>query len=155
MKGRVAFLLLSVTVLAFACGPRTRGADSAAQARIARARAADHDGAAIAAALDVNVNDGVLFDFHITNTTARKLEVSFPSGQTHELVVLDSLGKEVWRWSAGRIFTQTLQNRVLRASDSLNYELRWPGATAGRYVAVATLSSANFPVEQRTEFVVR
>jgi hypothetical protein len=155
MKGRLVFLLLSVIVLAFACGPRTHAADPAAQPRLTKPRAPEHGAASIAAALDVKLTDGVRFDFHVTNTTARKLEVSFPNGQTHELVVLDSLGKEVWRWSAGRIFTQTLQNKVLRASDSLNYELRWPGATAGHYVAVATLSSVNFPVEQRTEFVVR
>jgi hypothetical protein len=155
MKGRIVFLLLSVIVLAFACGPRPHGVDPTAQSRITRTRTPDRGAAAIAAGLDVKINDGVLFDFHVTNTTARKIEVSFPNGQTHELVVLDTLGKEVWRWSAGRIFTQTLQNKVLRASDSLNYELRWPGAIAGRYVAVATLSSANFPVEQRMEFVVR
>lgn len=100
------------------------------------------------------MKNGVEFDFHVTNVGARKLEVNFPSGQTHELVVLDSAGREVWRWSSGRMFTQSLQNRVLHGSDSLSFALRWHHATAGHYVAVATLASDNFPMEQRAEFDV-
>ena len=98
---------------------------------------------------------GVEFAFHLTNTAGRKLQVSFPNGQTHELVVLDTVGREVWRWSTGKMFTQSLQNKVMRESDTLSYALRWTDAPAGRYVAVATLASGNFPVEQRVEFVVR
>lgn len=152
MKGRITFLFVSVLVLAFACGPRPRGNDGVAIPHSARAQ---HQGAALAASLDVRVNDRVNFGFKVLNTSDKKLEVNFPSGQTHELVVLDSLGREVWRWSAGRMFTQTLQNKVLRQSDSLEYDASWPGAPSGRYVAVATLASANYPMEQRTEFVVR
>ena len=102
----------------------------------------------------MRVTDGVEFAFHLTNTADRKLEVKFPSGQAYELVVLDARGREVWRWSTGRMFTQSLQNRVLRESDSLTYDSRWTNAPAGKYVAVATLASANFPVEKRAEFVV-
>jgi hypothetical protein len=155
VKGRLGFLFvsLSVLVLAFACGPRTSGGD--ATTRTHAARAPRSDAAALAASLDVKVKDGVRIGFHVLNTGDKKLEVNFPSGQTHELVVLDSLGREVWRWSAGRMFTQTLQNRVLRTSDSLEYDAVWSDAPRGRYVAVATLASMNYPMEQRTEFVVR
>jgi hypothetical protein len=89
------------------------------------------------------------------NEGKKKLELNFNDGRTHDVVVLDSLGKEVWRWSKGRIFTQAMQNKVLRTSDSLTYEESWKDAMPGRYVAVATLSSANFPVTQRVEFEVR
>lgn len=98
---------------------------------------------------------GVTFAFHVTNTTSKKLELRFRSGQTHEVIVLDSAGREVWRWSNGRLFTQTLQNHVMRQSDSLSYDINWSDAPAGHYTAVATLASANFPVEQRREFTVR
>ena len=33
--------------------------------------------------------------------------------------------------------------------------LKWSGAPAGHYTAVAKLASANFPVEQRREFTVK
>lgn len=152
MNGRIAFLLVSGAVLAFACGPRPRGADGVT-ARTAKPKA--HDTAALSSRLAVNVRDGVAFDFTVTNNGAKKVEVNFPSGKTHELVVLDTLGREVWRWSNGRMFTQSLQNKVLRSSDSLAWEERWRNAPAGRYVAVATMASGNFPVTERAEFVVR
>jgi hypothetical protein len=152
VNGRIAFLLVSGAVLAFACGPRPHGTDGIA-ARAVKPRA--HDAAELSGRLAVTVNDGVAFDFVVTNSGAKKVEVNFPSGQTHELVVLDTLGREVWRWSNGRMFTQSLQNRVLRSSDTLAWEERWRDAPSGRYVAVATMASRNFPVTERTEFVVR
>ncbi len=150
MNGKLSFLLLSVAVLAFACGPRPRNADTAA-ARTHH-RATD---ATLVSALDVNVGDGVDFDFYVTNNGDKKVEVNFPSGRTHDVIVLDSLGNEVWRWSKGRMFTQSLQNKILRSADTLTYAERWTGAPRGRYTAVASLASANFPVEQRIEFTVR
>jgi hypothetical protein len=155
LKGRITFFLISIAVLAFACGPRPRVSDATATARTTRARAQDSSGTPLTSALDVRLDKGVAFAFHVTNTAGRKLQLRFPSGQTHELVVLDTIGREVWRWSTGRVFTQSLQNKVLRVSDSLSYNLRWSNAPAGHYVAVATLASGNFPVEQRVEFVVR
>jgi hypothetical protein len=78
----------------------------------------------------------------------------FPSGQTHDVVVLDTTGREVWRWSSGRVFTQVLQNKVLRATDTLAFGERWKDPPRGQYVAVARLASANYPVEERAAFVV-
>ena len=155
MKGRVTFLLISVVVLAFACGPRPRANDSAVISSTQRVRKLAPGESPLASALDVKVNEGVEFAFHVTNTGARKLEVHFASGQTYDVTVLDDAGREVWRWSKGRMFTQSLQNKVLRASDSLSYDTRWSDAPAGHYVAVATLASGNYPVEQRAEFVVK
>ena len=146
---------MSIVVLAFACGPRPRAADTPVLSRATRTRGPQQNAAPLVTALDVKVKNGVEFAFHVTNTADKKLEVKFANGQTHELVVYNASGREVWRWSTGQMFTQSLQNKVLRQSDSLTYDLRWKDAPAGRYVAVATLSSANFPVEQRTEFVVR
>lgn len=155
MNGRIAFLFVSVLVLAFACGPRPRGGDSKAISHVAHPSAAAHDNSLLTSSLDVRVDRGVRFSFKVLNASDRKLEVSFKSGRTHDVVVLDTLGREVWRWSTGRMFTQTLQNKVLRQSDTLEYDAAWRDAPSGRYVAVATLASEKFPMEQRTEFVVR
>ena len=109
-------------------------------------------------ALDVNSGnprDGVRFAFSVTNAGGGKVELNFPSGKTHDVVVLDSLGHQVWRWSDGRMFTQLLQNKILRTADTLGFDGRWPNAPRGRYVVVATLASDNYPLERRTAFEVR
>ena len=154
MKGRITLGLLSAAVLVFACGPRMGTGDGAVAVRGAHTRSSAQSGPALVSSLAVKVKDGVDMDFRVMNAGTKRLEVNFPSGQTHEVVVLDSLGREVWRWSSGRMFTQTLQNKVLHASDTLDYDAVWRDAPAGKYTAVATLSSENFPMEQRAEFVV-
>ena len=153
MKGRITFGLLSAAVLAFACGPRASTGDSAGAMRASRARNATN-GPALVSTLDVHVKDGVAMAFRVVNAGTKRLEVNFPSGQTHEVVVVDSLGREVFRWSKGRMFTQSLQNKVLHESDTLDYDAVWRDAPAGKYTAIATLASENFPMEQRAEFVV-
>ena len=154
MKGRITFGLLFAAVLAFACGPRPSTGDSAGAVRTVRAKSSSQTGPALVSSLAVVVKNGVAMDFRVMNTGAHSLEVNFPSGQTHDVVVLDSLGREVWRWSSGRMFTQTLQNKVLHASDSLDYDAVWRNAPAGKYTVIATLASENFPMERRAEFVV-
>jgi len=106
----------------------------------------------IAASLDVTVGETVKFAFHVTNSSAKRVELRFPSGQTHELVVLDPQGREVWRWSRGRMFTQSMQNKVLGTSDTLTFTETWHPEHPGAYTVVASLLSQNFPTEQRTEF---
>jgi hypothetical protein len=161
MKGRITFGLLCAAVLAFACGPRASTGDSAGAIRTShtshtsRARSSAPNGPALVSALDIVVKNGVAMDFRVMNAGTKRLEVNFPSGQTHEVVVVDSLGREVFRWSKGRMFTQSLQNKVLHASDTLDYDAVWRNAPAGKYTAIATLASENFPMEQRAEFVVR
>ena len=155
MKGRITFGLLCAAVLAFACGPRASTGDSAGAIRTSRARSSAPNGPALVSTLNVVVKNGVAMDFRVMNAGTKRLEVNFPSGQTHEVVVVDSLGRVVFRWSKGRMFTQSLQNKVLHASDTLDYDAVWQNAPAGKYTAIATLASENFPMEQRAEFVVR
>ncbi len=153
MKGRITFGLICAAVLAFACGPRPSTGDGANATHAARAKI-PANGPTLVSTLDVKVKNGVALVFKVMNAGQKRIEVNFPSGKTHEVVVLDSLGREVYRWSNGRMFTQSLQNRVLHASDTLDYDAVWRDAPAGRYTAIATLASQNFPVQQKTEFVV-
>jgi hypothetical protein len=167
MKGKISLTLLCFAGLAFACGPRTRNesvsntATRAAQLATAQptvprsANAPRTSDSPLTPSFDVNVEDGVRFEFQVVNEGKKKLEIDFASGRTHDVVVLDSLGREVWRWSEGRLFTQAMVSKVLRTSDSLRYEESWKDAAPGNYTAVATLSSANFPITQRVEFTVR
>jgi hypothetical protein len=87
--------------------------------------------------------------------TGKFTEVRFANGQTHEFVVVDELGREVWRWSEGRLFTQSMQTKQLRTGDVIRYAAEWDTAAPGKYRVIASLNSAvhSEPVER--EFVVR
>lgn len=155
MNQNVPFTLVCVAVLAFACGPRPRGEASNERAPHTTRSAPANADTPLAPSLAIQVEKGVRFQFEIANASAKKLELIFADGRTHDVVVLDSIGREVWRSSEGRLFTQAVQNKVLRASDSLRYRERWDAPRPGSYTAVATLASTNFPVEHRVAFTVR
>ena len=172
MHSRFVVPILCAAAIVFACGPRSHAGDSAAAATAAAASPASarHTAAAtnhhapkgpvIASSLDVTVAgaahadpSAVTLTFHVTNNSDKHLELTFPSGQTHDFAVLDSSGKVVWRWSADRMFTQALQNRLLEAGETTTFDGRWqPRDARGRFTAVATLRSDNYPVESRVEF---
>ena len=93
------------------------------------------------------------FSLDLTNATKKNLELEFPSGQEYDFAVLDSTGREVYRWGKERMFTQSLQNRVLDGGETRRYEERADKALPnGSYVAVATLRSTNYPVQERVNF---
>jgi hypothetical protein len=103
----------------------------------------------------VRVGDQVRFSFNVANAGARRVEVKFPSGQTHDIVVLDSAGRELWRWAEGRMFTEARQYRTISGGDSLVLADGWNRPSAsGKLVAVAVLKSTNYPMEHRVEFTL-
>lgn len=146
MRLRYVLPLLVASALAFAYASPSLSHSTAPTARRHIVRDT------IAASLDVKVSDEVTFTLHVTNSSAKRVELRFPSGQTHDLVVLDPVGREVWRWSTGRMFTQSMQNKVLGTTDTLTFTETWHPSRAGTYTAVASLLSQNYPTEQRVEF---
>ena len=109
----------------------------------------------LATSANVSVKGQVSLSLHVTNLADHSLELDFPSGQTHDFAVLDSAGKELWRWSSGRMFTQALQNKLLSSSETVTYEEQWnPRGQQGDFTLVATLRSSNFPVEERVGFKI-
>jgi hypothetical protein len=160
---RVAIALLCAGALAFACGPRTHS-EAASTATLATAAPvvqqgtthAHHEGTPLTSRLDVKVErEGVQFALHVTNQSRKHIELSFPNGQTHEFVVVDSVGREMWRWSASRLFTQAVQNKLLSGGESMRVGEQWQHPVPrGKYTVIATLNSTNFPVQERTDFVL-
>jgi hypothetical protein len=161
-SSRVAIAIFCAGALAFACGPRTHS-EAASTSPLATAalvvqqgNAHAHDGTHLASGLEVNLeSDGLRFALQVTNETKKHMEVAFPNGQTHEFVVVDSVGREVWRWSASRLFTQAVQNKLLSSGETLRYSEQWSHpALRGKYTVIATLNSTNFPVQERADFVL-
>jgi hypothetical protein len=176
MSSRFLISVLCVGAVAFACGPRARNeattprkntvlAQAASELPIARqqglSRASlttDKDSnSPVAAQLYVRKNESdIRFALHIQNTSKKRLEIKFANGQTYDFVVLDSTGREMWRWGSARMFTQALRNKLLRAGESLEFEesMKEIALPPGRYIARATLTSTNYPLVQEAEFTV-
>jgi len=170
MYSRLTVPLVCAAVVVFACGlPGLSGSRAplglraaepvSVAARLASAPLASHrrraDTVGVDAGFEVMPADGgVQLALRVVNLSKRKLEIDFPDGRTRDFVVLDAAGREVWRWSAGRLFTQTVQNKFLAAHDTAVYQERWKAPTPGQYTAVGILRSRNFPVQRRVAFTV-
>lgn len=150
MRLRYVLPLLVAAALAFAYTTPAPSHPNDALRAAARRLAAGGD--TVAASLDVTLGDEVTFKLHITNSSPKRVELRFPNGQTHDVAVFDAQGREVWRWSRGRMFTQAMQNKILGASDTLTFSESWRPERAGAYTAVASLLSENYPAEQRVGF---
>jgi Intracellular proteinase inhibitor len=158
---QVVALGVAATVAA-ACGSQEHPFSLATAAAATNSRviaAASHPrplATTLESSMDVSVNgEDVHFVMHVMNHTARKLEVTFPSGQTHDIAVMDAAGTEVWRWSSGQMFTQALRNQPLDPQASLNYSMHWHRPRAhGPLTAIATLTSINYPLESRAVFAL-
>ena len=169
MNTRYIISLLVAGALAFACGPRSRSEANALaitkapNAKVVTAKPADHSRRGSAAVkqpkldarlkVDVATNE-VRFAFDVANVGNKGMELSFASGKAYDIVVVDSVGREVWHWSNGRMFTQGVQNKQLGTGDSINVNESWTKTQPGSYTAIAMLNSTNFPVEQRVDFVI-
>jgi hypothetical protein len=161
MNRRLLIPALLLGAVALACGSRSRSEASVTPpektaARLAKKQGADH-AAPIRSVFSVSAEQrGLHFALDVTNATKKNVELAFPSGQEYEFRVVDSTGKEVYRWGSGRMFTQSVQNRVLDGGETLRIVERANRALPrGTYVAVATLRSTNYPVEERVTFALQ
>ena len=174
MNTRILIPLLLAGAVALACGSRSRAdastkpaAKSARQTGMltvapvksaARPAAKRDDTPAVAVPLKsafvVRAEARTIhFSLDLTNATKKNLELEFPSGQEYDFAVIDSTGREVYRWGKERMFTQSLQNRLLDGGETMRFEEHAEQSLPnGSYVAVATLRSTNYPMQERVPF---
>ena len=149
MPSRIIIPLLIAAGLVFACGPRTPNP-------AALVRPTGAAGKGVTSHVMVDTARGVVrFAIEVANNSRKRVELNFPDGRTHDFVVLNEAGLEVWRWSTGRMFTQSMRNRVLDVQDAVVYDERWAPPAPGHYTLVASLRSENYPVQQRVDFALR
>lgn len=108
----------------------------------------------LASSLEVGIaSDEVRFTFHVTNTAAAPLELTFPTSQRHDFVVEDLEGRTLWRWSDDRAFLQAVTHATLEPGETWTMESTWePGAVAGELVATGRLTATERRVERRASF---
>jgi hypothetical protein len=82
----------------------------------------------------------------LRNPSEQAVKLAFSSGRTHDAVVVDRDGRELWRWSNGRMFTQALSGMQLAPGSESSFELVCdPSAEggaplpAGRYTAAGVI----------------
>ncbi len=154
MNTRLVTSALCAGALVIACRSHARNEAASAPAKVSHHTDASGKLSTSVAARPQGKN--VKLALRISNTTAKRLELSFPNGQSYDFVVVDSSGNEIWRWGKGRMFTRTLRNKYIERGESLEIAERWnnvPGP--GRYAVIATLTSSNYPVSERIEFTVQ
>jgi hypothetical protein len=162
--------LLCAGAIALACGPRSHSEASLVTANFAKATpnvvAVSHpvikkqtktNTAHVTSSFDVHVEKStVRFALELTNSTKKNLELTFNDGQAYEFRVIDSAGKEVYRWGKDRMFTQSVQNKVLDSGETMHIsEQAETTLPQGSYTALATLRSSNYPVQERIPFELR
>jgi intracellular proteinase inhibitor BsuPI len=148
-------LLCAASAVAFAATPLSHNAKPIATVK----HVADDKSAAIVTTFDVTrVNDDaekLKFSLSVKNNTTKMLELRFPDGKTHDFVVMDFAGKEVWRWSDGRMFTSAMRSETLKGKGETVFEESWSTkGQHGTFTAVAVLRSNNFPVETSVQFML-
>jgi glycine/D-amino acid oxidase-like deaminating enzyme len=161
MKSRLLITLLCAGAVALACGSFTRNdattAKKASTVRTASKRTKADTVVKVNGNFAVKIEPHALrFALNLTNEGKKHVELSFPNGQQYEFSVIDSAGREVYRWGQGRMFTQSVQNKLIDGGKTMNIdEVAETTLPHGKYVAVATLRSSNFPMEQRSAFELR
>lgn len=99
--------------------------------------------------------DSVHFVLQVTNASGAVVPVTFPTGQSAEFTVSRD-GRELWRWSADRGFTQAVRQESLAPGETRTYEATWnpPAGTTGQLVARAVLTSSDRRLEQASYFTL-
>jgi len=161
MNSRLLITLLCAGAVALACGSFTRNdassATTASAARHSSKRSKADTSTKVNGNFAVKIEPHALrFALNLTNVSKKHVELSFPNGQQYDFSVIDSTGREVYRWGQGRMFTQSVQNKLIDGGKTMSIdEVAETTLPHGKYVAVATLRSSNFPMEQRSAFELR
>jgi hypothetical protein len=154
MDNRLILPLLCAASVAFAAAPFSHDEKS-----IATAKHHAEKTAPIVSTFDVtrprDDAEKLRFSLNVRNNTQKMLELRFPDGQTHDFVVKDFAGKEIWRWSEGRMFTSAMRSETIKGKGETMFSESWDTkGLHGSFTAVAILKSDNFPIESTVQFVL-
>lgn len=71
------------------------------------------------------VGEILFFSLEITNTQNKTLKLFFPTSKIYDFAVYDESGKEVYRWSGNKLFTQAVTKIVLKPRETKVFSLEW------------------------------
>jgi hypothetical protein len=140
--GWAVFLLVSILTGCSAQQPPNDGIDAADDPMLASMQA-------------YTTGDSVTFVLQVTNTGPTAIELDYRSGQSFDFIVRQAQ-REIWRWSAGQMFTQAMRSERLESGATLRHQATWlyPAATRGTFTAEGILTATGRSVSQDTEFTL-
>jgi hypothetical protein len=105
--------------------------------------------------------DPVMLTLTVTNPGATPVTLQFPSAQQYDFEVRRG-GQAIWRWSAGRMFTQALTSLTIGPGEKRVFTQTWnqrddngQAVAAGSYEAVGTLTTMDRPQPQSPPLALR
>ncbi|MBR7554600.1 BsuPI-related putative proteinase inhibitor [Allobacillus sp. GCM10007491] len=85
--------------------------------------------------VDVKAKDNVaVFEINLSNDSEKPVQLTFSSGQQYEIVINESSGEKVYKFSEGRMFTQAIIEEEIAAGDELSFEQEWDYTSDGKRV---------------------
>ena len=96
---------------------------------------------------------GIAFAFTVTNDGADPVSLDFESTLFADFATFED-GREIWRWSSGRAFAQTIVTETLEPGGSMTRTATWSNPPPGAYAAVATLRASNHRLERTASVTV-
>ena len=69
---------------------------------------------------EYKVNEPVLISLKILNRSSDPIRLRFNSAQRYDLIIYRD-GKEVWRWSSGKVFAMALGSLLLKPKEERKY----------------------------------
>ncbi|MCM3651169.1 BsuPI-related putative proteinase inhibitor [Metabacillus litoralis] len=76
--------------------------------------------------VDVNVTEHQAeFIITLANNSNEMKKLEFPTSQKYEIIVTDGNDQEVYRYSAGKMFTQAIEYALIKQGESVQWEEIW------------------------------
>ena len=96
------------------------------------------------------------------NAGTTPVSLTFSSAQRFDLVILEASGREIWRWSQGKVFAQVMGTQTLAPGETISFDAQWDQRDAagkavppGNYTARAWLTARGVPQQAQAPFTVR
>ena len=107
------------------------------------------------------VDELVSFSLEISNTQDKTLKLFFPTSKIYDFTVYDEGGKEVYRWSGNKLFTQVVTRVILKPQEVREFNLEWEQkvgfgdkAKPGKYQIIAEVGPF-WLEDQRKKIVIK
>lgn len=96
--------------------------------------------------------DSLRFLLQVTNAAGEALQLTFPTGQSFDFVVLQN-DRELWRWSSDQMFTQAIRTERLAPGETRTFEASWqrPPGARGAITVRGFLTAQEHRGEQQAE----
>jgi len=78
-----------------------------------------------------DVGRGFSLTLTVRNLSGKPRTFEFSSGQTFDFFAYEKEGAQVWRWSEGMMFIQSLASETIEAGGNRDYKASWDAAGQG------------------------